>query len=244
MPARQAIPPTPTTPQAPPPTPTSAATPAPTASPAPTADRAADARLGHDASQAVFRALLDALARPGQPTRLPAGAAPGLPRALVPALALADVDLPVAVLAADDVAWHDVVRTATGATAAPLPLAELVVSLRPPSPAEVGTLPRGTADRPEGGGRLVVACRALEAEPSASGSRTGGEPGRLRIEVMGPGVPGVRAFTVAGIEPDLVIALADANAGHPAGVDTWLVADDGTTVGLPRSARLRAGTVD
>jgi alpha-D-ribose 1-methylphosphonate 5-triphosphate synthase subunit PhnH len=190
-------------------------------------------RLDPEQAQGVFRALLDALARPGLPTRLPAGST-GLPRALVPMLALADVDVTVAVLAdsRDDAdAWHEVVRTATGAAKGPAGQAHMVAALRAPTPDEIAGLERGSAADPERGARLTVACRTLTAA-------VGGAAPGLRVEVTGPGVPGRRAFAAVGVPADVLTALEAANQGYPAGVDTWLVDDSGTAVGLPRTTRL------
>ncbi|MGH9113290.1 MAG: phosphonate C-P lyase system protein PhnH [Acidimicrobiales bacterium] len=210
-----------------------------TPSPAPTAELTARARLGHRGSQLLFRSLLDALAHPGLPTRLPDDVAPGLPPALVTVLALADVDVPVAIIGDDRPSarhdesaggWADVVRTATGAAAAPLALAEMIVALRPPTPAEVLALERGAPDAPERGARLFVACSTLRP------GRAGG-PG-VRVGIVGPGVPGTRSFAVVGVDAPALVAVADANRHYPAGIDTWLVASDGHVVGIPRSSRL------
>jgi alpha-D-ribose 1-methylphosphonate 5-triphosphate synthase subunit PhnH len=56
--------------------------------------------------------------------------------------------------------------------------------------------------------------------------------------VAGPGVPGSRSFGVTGLDTAVLAAIGEANQGYPAGVDTWLVAGDGTVIGLPRSSTL------
>lgn len=239
----------------------------------------ARARLDHGASQRSFRALLDTAARPGALASLPDDAAPGLPRALVPALALADVDVTVAVL--DDARatlWQDALRTATGARSGPPTAAQMVVALRPPRPAEVAGLERGTADAPERAARLIIACRTMATHravppvpapaaersgplgPTVSPNAAGRGPGRaggadarpptterlgaastsgaVDIAVRGPGVPDVRIVRAVGVAVEVLAAIADANREPPAGIDTWLVADDGTIAGFPRSARL------
>jgi alpha-D-ribose 1-methylphosphonate 5-triphosphate synthase subunit PhnH len=191
------------------------------------------ARLGAEASQSVFRCLLDTLARPAQPARLPVDVVATLPPALVPPLALADVDTSVAVLAEEDGAYGaehlaDIVRTATGAKPTEIERADIVVALRPLRPEDVAALRRGDALHPEQGCWLVAACAAL------------GDDDGLSVRVTGPGVPGSegRSVVVRGVAAEVIEALGVANQDFPAGIDTWLVAADRTVVGLPRSCRL------
>ena len=74
--------------------------------------------LDPDTAQRAFRAVLDALARPGVPAALPPAA--DVPPALLPVLALADLDTPVCVLGDEpDSAWADGVATTTSAPPAP-----------------------------------------------------------------------------------------------------------------------------
>jgi alpha-D-ribose 1-methylphosphonate 5-triphosphate synthase subunit PhnH len=140
-------------------------------------------------AQAVFRATLDALARPGTVTRLPSAAAEPLaahvPAALLPLLALADLSTPVcvvdhphgdnetsataAVLACGDedrTAWEEIVRVATSAPRAALGEARLVAALRPLSADELGRLRTGTAAAPEDGS---LACLAVSGIATVDG---------------------------------------------------------------------------
>lgn len=184
---------------------------------------AADARLDVHASQRAFRALLDALARPGLPTLVDAPS--GVPAALVPALALADVDLTVCVLGGGNPRWEEVVSIATGARAVELEQADLVVALRAPTPDEVRSVRRGRADAPEQSAWLALGCEAIGRGP-------------VQIELRGPGVPDARAVAVAGVPAEVFDALVGINRSFPAGVDTFLVAADGTVVGIPRSSSI------
>lgn len=183
--------------------------------------------LAPDTAQTDFRALLGALARPGTLNTITL--VPGVPPALTVAAGLADVEVPLCVLA--DEPERERVRAlhlATSAPAAALGAARMVVALRPPTEDEVATLPRGDALHPEHGARLILAVTGLSA---AEG------PGTV-LTVAGPGVPGTRRIHVAGPPPEVFHALATANAVFPAGVDTFLVANDGTVAGLPRSAHI------
>ncbi len=66
------------------------------------ADRFAGVGLEPEAAQQVFRAVLNSFSRPGLPHRLPST---GFPPALLPALALADLETGVAVLDGADAEW-------------------------------------------------------------------------------------------------------------------------------------------
>ncbi len=189
------------------------------------------ARLASDQSLAVFRAVLSAASRPGTRVALPAEAAPGVPPAAVPVLALADLDVAVAVLDEDanGETWQSLVRSVTGCRAAPADDADMVVAVRQPSPTDIASLRVGTAHGPEHGARLFISCRVL-TDQSTGGATT--------IRLSGPGASKGRTINVVGIERDVFAALAAANTSFPAGIDTWLVADNGVVVGIPRSTQI------
>jgi len=196
------------------------------------ADPAA-ARLTGACSQRAFSVLLDTLARPGSVGSLDAVGLPdGVPPALVLPLALADVEVSVAIVAADDT-WQRFVVDVTGARTAPPDEAAMVVHLTTPDRDAVLALRRGTGESPEGGARLAVAVEAVQAYEA-------GTPvdGALVLEVSGPGVDGTRRLAVAGLPATVLDAIATANRVFPAGIDTWLVAPDGSIAALSRSTRL------
>jgi alpha-D-ribose 1-methylphosphonate 5-triphosphate synthase subunit PhnH len=178
-------------------------------------------RLGARESQAVFRVLLDTLARPGLVLPLPV---PGLGPAVVP-LALAVVGSPVAVLG--DPAPQQRICQLTGASAAAAADAALVAIYPPADPAAICRLPRGSALAPERGAKVGLACRRLAEDG----------PGELTLELSGPGVPGTVRLGVDGIDRAVLAALSEANALFPAGIDVWLVDDGDQVAGLPRSVR-------
>lgn len=174
--------------------------------------------LDPDTAQRTFRAVLDALARPGRPAAL--HRFDELPAALLPALALADLDTPVCVLGAPG--WAEALATATSAPVAPLGEARLVTALRPLAPGELAGLRAGSASAPEDAALVALAVPALE--------------GGAALRLSGPGVPGTRTVAPRGCPPDLVAARA--TAAFPAGPDLLLVAPDGAVVGIPRSTRI------
>jgi alpha-D-ribose 1-methylphosphonate 5-triphosphate synthase subunit PhnH len=175
-------------------------------------------------SQRAFRAVLDALARPGQVYRLPADTDPGVPAVLWPTLALADLGTGVCLLDPDR-RWAEAVRAATSAPDVPLERARLVASLRPITGGEVRRLRRGSAAEPERAALVSVSVAGVDG-----GSR--------RWRLAGPGVPGTREIAPAGVPEGLVEARAEAVAGFPAGIDVLLVGPDGRVLGLPRSTRI------
>jgi alpha-D-ribose 1-methylphosphonate 5-triphosphate synthase subunit PhnH len=188
-----------------------------------TATAAGLAPLDPDTAQRTFRAVLDALARPGLVQQLPA-APVGVPAALLPVLALADLDTPVAVLTdgIDGGHWADSVATATTAPIVNLPAARLIAALRPFAVGEPAQLRTGSTAAPEDGALVALAVPALD----------GGSP----IGLRGPGIAGERTVAPAGVPAELLAARAA--AGFPAGFDLLLVTADGAVLGVPRSTHI------
>ena len=181
-------------------------------------------RLSPLTSQAVFRVLLESLARPGRVYQLPETneeVGPGI----VP-LALAVIGSQVAVAGAPE--WQARICRATGAQSASLEAASLAAIYGMAKAETVTRLRRGSAEAPEDGAKAGLACRAL----------TEAGPGEVTIELTGPGVPGRMRLGVDGLGREVVDALRTVNAMFPAGVDVWLVDEHGRVAGLPRSARL------
>lgn len=187
--------------------------------------------LSPEESQRVFRAVLDALARPGTLGRLPS--IPGFPAPLLPPLALADLTTPVCVLADDD-DWTGTVRALTSAPVTVLPEARLVAALRPVTARELGEIRVGTATAPEDGALVTLAVGGFPGSFRAGASE--GSPFRL----IGPGVRGSVGLRVAGLPDDFIQARRRLVETFPAGADFLLVAPDGTLAGLPRTTLLES----
>ena len=177
--------------------------------------------LDADTAQRAFRAALDALARPGTPAALPP--AGDRPAALLPVLALADLDTPVCVLGdTPGGAWADALATVTSAPVVPLAAARLAAALRPLEPGELAAVRAGSPAAPEEAALVALAVPALEGGPA--------------LTLSGPGVAGSRVIGPRGLPADLVAARAA--TAFPAGPDLLLVTPGGAVLGLPRSTRI------
>lgn len=182
------------------------------------------ATLRPEQAQRVFRAVLDALSRPGRLTRLPAGPLATVAAALLPVLALADLGTGVCVLD-EDQRWTDVVAVATNAPGVPLERATLVTAVRTITPDDILRLCRGSSATPEDGALMCIAV-----------SEVSGGPRKWRLS--GPGVPGELVVAPIGLPDTFVAARAEAVSAFPAGVDLLLATPDGRVLGLPRSTTI------
>ncbi|WP_052341307.1 phosphonate C-P lyase system protein PhnH [Salinarimonas rosea] len=181
-------------------------------------------------AQAAFRAVMEALARPGTPQRLPVGLAPPAP--LSPALAaialtLADHEAPL---------WLDAPLAAKPAVAAWLRFhtgARIVADGREAAfalvsdPAALAPFDRfalGELAYPDRSTTLVLACERLATDRG--------------LVLEGPGIRETARLDAAPL-PDGFVARWRANGAlFPRGVDVILTAGD-RVVGLPRTTTIR-----
>ena len=175
-------------------------------------------------SQACFRAVLDAMARPGQVHTV---AAPHLPpppldRATAAVLlTLVDAETPLwldgaAEAARDWIAFH------CGAPLAGAPEAALALAL---GPVRLAGFDAGTDDAPERGATLIVQVAAL------------GRGARFRLS--GPGLAEPADLAVAGLAAGFAAEWAVNHALFPRGLDLILCAGD-RLAALPRTVRIEA----
>lgn len=174
-------------------------------------------------AQACFRAVLDAMARPGRVVE--AGAKLGAPAPLQSAtaavlLTLVDQETPLwldpaAELAAGWIAFH------CGASRTTRPdAASFVLALSPP---ELGALNPGTHEAPEASATLILQVSALGIGRS--------------FRLSGPGLAAPTPFQADGLGQDFARSWHDNHALFPRGVDLILCA--GTRISaLPRSVRI------
>ena len=178
-------------------------------------------------AQGVFRATMDALARPGQVQAIGTDAAPPAP--LTPelgamALTLCDTDTPV---------WLDPVLRASEAVTAWLafhcgaPITDDVgaaafalvtdATLVPP----LATMGQGSDEYPDRSTTVVLAAGLAETA----------------VVLRGPGINGGLRTILPLPNSDFLAQWADNRARFPRGVDMLLVRN-GTVIGLPRTTRI------
>lgn len=182
----------------------------------------------HDA-QAVFRAAMEALSRPGLVRALPTDLAPPEPlTAELAALALALCD-------ADTTIWLDAplarsaevaayLRFHTGASITATPEAAAFALIVDASACPAFTaFAQGTPDYPDGSATLILALDHLTEEDG--------------LAFTGPGINGRVRFDAGPLPADWSARLAANHALFPCGLDILLTAP-GRMTGLPRSARV------
>lgn len=174
-------------------------------------------------SQAVFRAVLDAMARPGTLHEVHAPSEPPAPLDRATAavlLTLADADTPL---------WLDPAAEAArawtvfhcGASHSGVAEATIAVAL---GPVALDSFGAGTDEQPEAGATVVLQVAAL---------------GRGRAFVLsGPGLLHPAPLLVDGLPRGFAAAWARNAAQFPRGVDVVLCAG-GTLAALPRTAAMR-----
>ena len=189
-------------------------------------------------SQAVFRALLDAMARPGLVVHLPVRD----PRCPVPscqplaAMLLTLLDHEVTFAVAPETGHGDGVdalvsylAAATGSRAVAVEEADFVVAPGAPPAGLLRRLRRGSPAFPDESATLLILVPALD--PAGNGPE---------VSLAGPGVRsgGKTIVRLPGLTPADLVDLAEVNAEPPLGIDLILVDAAGSLTGLPRSTRL------
>ena len=187
----------------------------------------ADPALG---AQRCFRALLEAMSRPGRVQRLPDGLlAPPPPLCLAAGavlLGLADADTPVWLDAPAASCAADWLRFHAGCPLVEEPQnAAFALACGAPPPLEA--FAAGTEEAPQDSATLVLQVEALDR----------GTPLRL----AGPGIETEHALRVQGLPPGFVMDWTRNQARFPRGVDVVLCAG-AALVGLPRTVRIVEGT--
>jgi alpha-D-ribose 1-methylphosphonate 5-triphosphate synthase subunit PhnH len=177
-------------------------------------------------AQASFRAILEAMSRPGRIQRIEARIAPPAPLCTAAAaalLSLADADTPLWLDADDAVAeW---LRFHCGAPITPeIGAARFALACGAAPSLEVFDV--GTDEDPQMGATLILQVAGLVA----------GDGWRL----TGPGIQHEHRLRVLGAPADFVAAWARNQALFPRGVDVLLCAGD-SIAALPRSATIVEG---
>lgn len=185
-------------------------------------------------SQETFRLLLDAMSRPGKVVSLPASPlnlpAPWPTGLGLVALTLLDHEVTHCATGAGAEALQEYLQYNTSSPAAePAAAAYLFAHGNDPGLAAcLAELKTGTLEAPHEGATLVVA--VSELSPVAGRSQ-------LLLTLSGPGVPGERLISVAGLSTGVLVARAAAATEYPLGIDVVLIDQNGRLACLPRTTR-------
>lgn len=183
-------------------------------------------------SQRVFRAAMNALARPGTIEPLDAALAPPAPLApelAALALTLADHEAPLwlDLSLADAAEARDYLRFHTGAPIVPQPADCAFALIADPARCPpLGAFAQGTPDYPDRSTTLLIQVRTLSPD--------GG------LTLRGPGIDGAAQLRAEPLPPDFVGERAANRVLFPCGVDVLLVGP-GRVAGLPRTTELGEG---
>ena len=186
------------------------------------------ADLVHD-SQATFRVLLAALSEPGTVQIIPvtvAGPQPLGPAITAAVLTLADLETPVWLDIADDVAACRVIDYLSfhcGSTIIDVPAAAAFALVTHPQRLQLARFAQGSMDYPDRATMLLVQVASLTAGPQRM--------------LCGPGIREQQAIHIAGLPADFDAQWYANGAGFPTGVDLVFCCGD-RIVGLPRTTRI------
>jgi len=176
----------------------------------------------------VFRAIMQAMARPGRDLELGADLEvpePLLSSAAAVALTLCDYQTPIW-LAPDlhNDKLKQFLRFHTGAPITAEPeKAQFVFATAGQTLPAPDLLMQGTHEYPDRSATLVI--QAAGFAPGA-------------VELSGPGIRGSESFGVVGLDASFWEAMAENHAGFPLGIDVIFVAP-GRVAALPRSAKIQ-----
>lgn len=198
-------------------------------------------------AQSVFRALMDAMARPGTVLPLKTLVAPPAPLSATGAamaLTLCDHDTPLwlgpglaqSAAARAYLAFHTGAPVVDDPGEAAFALVSDPVALG--SLAEFG---QGTQEYPDRSTTLIVQVDALSSNAGAAAHPEGRhrrEAGFLLLQ--GPGIATTTSLSVSPLPPDFVAEWQANRARFPRGVDVILAAPHAVAC-LPRSAKIREG---
>lgn len=183
------------------------------------------------AGQRAFKAVMDALSRPGTLQRLPNEARPPapLPQGLAEvALTLCDVKSPVwldAGLVSEN-AVSEWLRFHTGATLMNAPAEAdfaFVIGDLPP----LASFALGSDEYPDQSTTIVLALPSLSTGPA--------------LTLRGPGIKDTATINPAGLPGDFLTQWAENREQFPRGIDLLLVGREGL-IGLPRTTRISLGS--
>lgn len=201
----------------------------------PTAGGIIRGRLDEFESQAVFRLLLDALARPGVIVELPDRLVGRVPNALVPLLALLGHDTTFNIVGDESGDLTALVRHVTGGRPSPIIEATFVAVTRLGDEFNLSQVAPGTRLRPDLAAQVAISFRG-RLSSTVSDERSVAH--RVCITLSGPGVPDERRIFLEGEVSELLDVFESRRSTPEAGVDVWIFDAVGNIVGVPRTTHL------
>ena len=176
--------------------------------------------------QATFRALLDAMARPGTvhslpPRRVEDGEWGG---ALLVLQALLDHEVTFHVLSEQSLPHEQLLRR-TGARSAALEQADFVLARGGGAVAAIEEAREGGFEEPERSATVIVLADSLDGDGVA-------------LTLSGPGIESTALLTVENVPVAAFEALRSRTVTFPQGVDVILVDTTGHVAAVPRSTRI------
>ncbi len=183
-------------------------------------------------SQAIFRVLLNAMARPGTVALLPA-TDPRCPLEAGQALAalaqtLLDHEVTFAVDSAlpQAEAFTHYLTTTTGSRPAEHREADYFFAPGPLEAGRLNTLKRGVLAFPDEGATAIILTSTFASEPDTHDT------------LQGPGIAATLVTNLAGLSQENLTERDQANSELPRGIDLILVDPSGHVVCLPRTTRI------
>lgn len=182
------------------------------------------------AEQAVFRALLDCMSRPGTVAELQhTGPVEDEWAGVVAVMqTLLDHEVTFALLAEDDSAVRETILRRTGSRTAVPTDAEYLVADAGNLLAAIEQANEGDLDYPEQGATVVARCPAVG-------------DGELTVHLSGPGIRDHSHLSLGGLTADVFKALMRKNSSFPLGIDMVLVGDNNRVSCLPRTTTVTVG---
>jgi alpha-D-ribose 1-methylphosphonate 5-triphosphate synthase subunit PhnH len=187
-------------------------------------------------SQAAFRALLDALSRPGSVCRLPDCSYAGAPRGFcTPALSILKTlcDHRVSFSVGADSRDSEWVRYLEANLATPfkgVEEADYVLFDGTRFDEDFSRLKRGSAEFPETSATAVLCVSRLAEGAGEADAKP------CRLVLTGPGVRERTSLTLTGLDHRYTEERGRANRFPPMGIDLFLVDPEGRVAGIPRSS--------
>lgn len=170
-------------------------------------------------TQQTFRAMVDAMSRPGTIHTVPAGPADH-------AVVITLVDNEVTFHTADE-SLSSALAAANRLTAAPIDEAD-IIHLGNQRAVSLDDANQGTLKEPSDGATVIYRVEAIHETARSDDTN---------IKVCGPGVPDRRVIGVDGIPSDVLRTIADVNTAFPRGLDVVIAAEE-TVTAIPRSTTL------